>query len=76
MEIPILGLDCTGGGPCGIDSIRDSVSILGYVLNAREEAVRYQEWHDRYVGPVEARISEIPQRERVRVYLESTSDTI
>jgi iron complex transport system substrate-binding protein len=72
--IPILRIDCAGGGPCGIDSIRDGVSILGYLLNAREEAARYQEWHDMYVGAVEARTSAIPEDERVRVYLESTPE--
>jgi iron complex transport system substrate-binding protein len=73
-KIPILRIDCAGGGPCGIDSIRDGVSILGYLLDARDEAARYQEWHDRYVGAVEARTSAIPEDERVRVYLESTPE--
>jgi iron complex transport system substrate-binding protein len=73
-KIPVLRIDCAGGGPCGIDSIRDCVSILGYLLEARGEAKKYQEWHDRYVDAVETRTSGIPEEERVRVYLESTPE--
>lgn len=72
--VPVLRIDCTGGGAAGLSSIRDSISILGYLLDAREEAARYQEWRDRYVNEVASRTSQIPEDERVRVYLESTPE--
>ena len=53
--VPVLRIDCSGSGPSGVDSIRDSISILGYLMDNRDEADRYQEWHDRYVNEVSSR---------------------
>jgi iron complex transport system substrate-binding protein len=74
LKIPVLRIECDGEGSGGIDSMRDSISILGYIINSREEAQQYQEWYDGYVGAVETRISGIPEENRVRVYLESTPE--
>jgi hypothetical protein len=69
-EFPVLWIDCSGSGPSGVDSIRDSISILGYLMDKREEVVRYQDWHERYVNEVSSRTSQIPEEDRVRFYLE------
>jgi len=73
-KVPVLRIDCSGSGPSGVDSIRDSISILGYLMDKRDGAVRYQEWHDRYVNEVSNRTSQIPEEDRVRFYLESTPE--
>lgn len=72
-ETAVLRFDCECSG-LGPDAMREKVKQLGYLLGARDRAAEYLNWHDRCLSMVESKISEIPQEQRVRVYLESTPE--
>jgi len=72
-EVKVLRFDCECSG-LGPDAMREKVKVLGILLNAREKAEEYLQWHDRCLSQVEERIGSIVQEDRVRVYLESTPE--
>lgn len=66
------------GGSSGSDgqaTVKDSVAIMGYLLNAREKATKYIEWNTKYMNAVSDRVSSIPEDKKVRVYVESTPES-
>ncbi|RLG29799.1 hypothetical protein DRN97_11330 [Methanosarcinales archaeon] len=50
---------------------REEMIKLGYLLNKRELADEYLEWHDKYVDGIYERVAEIPDDEKVRVFIDS-----
>ena len=75
-HIAVLRMGCTGigelGGLEGIEAVREEVIKFGYIFDAMDEAERYLEWHDRCVDGIIERVSEIPDDERLRVFVESS----
>ena len=49
---------------------RDNVLKLGYILGEVEKAEEYAEWYDNIVDPIEERVSEIPEDEWPKVFLD------
>ncbi|HJH28503.1 MAG TPA: ABC transporter substrate-binding protein [Methanosarcinaceae archaeon] len=78
-HIAVLRMGCSGIGELGgtedIDAVREEAIKLGYIFDAIGEAERYLEWHDKYVDEISKRISEIPDDERLRVFVESSGGT-
>lgn len=72
-EIKVLRFDCECSG-LGADAMREKVKLLGILLGARDRADAYLEWHDRCISQVDERVRDIPDSERVSVYLESTPE--
>ncbi len=50
---------------------REEMIQLGYLLNKRERADEYIEWHDQYVDEIYDRVAEIPDDEKVRVFIDA-----
>ena len=75
-HIAVLRMGCTGvgklGGLDGIEAVREEVIKFGYIFDAMDEAERYLEWHDRCVDEIIERVSEIPDDEKPRVFVESS----
>ncbi|MBW2635922.1 MAG: ABC transporter substrate-binding protein [Deltaproteobacteria bacterium] len=53
------------------ETLREEMIKLGYLLNKRERTDEYITWHDRYVDAVAENVSEIPDDEKVRVFIDS-----
>jgi iron complex transport system substrate-binding protein len=51
--------------------VPEVITMLGYLLNRRDQAVHYIEWHDNIVNLVVERVSKIPENERVRVWIDT-----
>jgi iron complex transport system substrate-binding protein len=56
-----------------IETLKGEMMALGYLIGGREALMDYEEWHDRYTGTVLERVSEIPEEDRVRVFMERES---
>ena len=52
-----------------MDRIRKEMDMLGYLLGERENALEYLEWHDKYVGIVDERLSGLTEDEKPDVFL-------
>jgi iron complex transport system substrate-binding protein len=52
-----------------------ALMILAYMLDGVDNATRYREWQSSYLDMVKERISEIPQEERVRVFVDRPGNT-
>jgi iron complex transport system substrate-binding protein len=78
-HIAVLRMGCVGIGKRywleGVEAVREEAIKFGYIFDARDEAERYLEWHDRYVNEILKRVSEIPDDERPRVFVESSGGT-
>lgn len=78
-NIAVIRMGCTGieelGGIEDIEAVREEAIKFGYIFDAMDEAKRYLEWHDRYVGEISKRVSEIPDDEKLRVFVESSGGT-
>ncbi|MGP8330205.1 MAG: ABC transporter substrate-binding protein [Methanosarcinaceae archaeon] len=78
-NIAVIRMGCTGIGELGgiedIEAMREEAIKFGYIFDAMDEAKRYLEWHDRYVGEISKRVSEIPDDEKLRVFVESSGGT-
>ncbi|MBK7386107.1 MAG: ABC transporter substrate-binding protein [Methanothrix sp.] len=72
-EVKVLRFDCECSGQ-GPDDMRERVRLLGILMDARDRAEEYLQWHDAILDRVEEEVGEIPQNERARVYLESTPE--
>jgi len=55
------------------DKLKEEMMALGYLIGDREAVKDYDEWYDQYMGAVMERVSEIPEEDRVRVFLERES---
>ena len=64
--INIIRLDCYKA-----ETQREEMIKLGYLLNKRERTDEYITWHDRYVDVINEKVSEIPDDEKVRVFIDS-----
>ncbi|MCD4845670.1 MAG: ABC transporter substrate-binding protein, partial [Methanosarcinales archaeon] len=75
-NIAVVRMGCSGigelGGKEGIDGARNEVKKFGYIFNAMDKAREYLEWHDRHVDEIIDRVSEIPDDEKLRVFIESS----
>ncbi|KQC16081.1 MAG: hypothetical protein APR56_10060 [Methanosaeta sp. SDB] len=58
-----------------VDTLKEEMMKLGYLIGNRESVNDYDEWYDRYMGTVQERISEIPEEDRVRVFMEREDTT-
>ena len=78
-HIAVLRMGCSGIGELGgmedIEAVREEAIKFGYIFDAMDEVERYLEWHDRYVDEISKRVSEIPDDERLRVFVESSGGT-
>ena len=54
----------------GADKLREEIMILGYILGEVENAKKYVDWYDKYVGAVKDRVSTIPEGDRVKVFID------
>jgi iron complex transport system substrate-binding protein len=54
-----------------VETQREEMIKLGYLLNKRERADEYIAWHDRYVDEIYERVAKIPDDEKVRVFIDS-----
>jgi iron complex transport system substrate-binding protein len=50
--------------------IREEVMKLGYILDKRNEAVEFIDFHDEYIDPIKALTEGLSEEERPKVYLE------
>ena len=53
-----------------VETQRGEMIKLGYLLNKRERADEYIAWHDQYVDEIYERVAEIPDDEKVRVFID------
>jgi len=53
------------------ETLREEMIKLGYLLNKRERTDEYITWHDQYVDVINKKVSEIPDDEKVRVFIDS-----
>jgi iron complex transport system substrate-binding protein len=78
-HIAVLRMGCSGIGELGgiedIEAVREEAIKFGYIFDAMDEVERYLEWHDRYVDEISNRVSEIPDDEKLRVFVESSGGT-
>jgi len=50
------------------------VAMLGYILGVPERAYEFIDFYEGYLNTIQKRVSELPEEERVRVYLEQNND--
>jgi len=55
------------------EELREGMETFGYLLGEESNANRYLEWHDKYVGVVEDKVSEIPEDEKPIVFLDKSN---
>ena len=53
------------------ETLREEMIKLGYLLNKRERTDEYITWHDRYIDAINDKVSEIPDDEKVTVFIDS-----
>ncbi len=53
-----------------VETQRGEMIKLGYLLNKRERADEYIAWHDQYVDEIYEKVAEIPDDEKVRVFID------
>ena len=53
-----------------VETQREEMIKLGYLLNKRERADEYIAWHDQYVDEIYERVAEISDDEKVRVFID------
>ncbi len=56
------------------ETLRDEMRTLGYLLDEEENASEYIKWHDGYVDEIEDKVSEIPEDERLKVFLDKSGE--
>lgn len=69
-DVAVLRMDCECNS--GVDVVKESVVTLGYLLDKAENVEEYLEWHDKYIDEIAERISQVPEDERLRFFLESS----
>ncbi len=56
-----------------IDTLKGEMMALGYLIGNREQVNDYDEWYDHYMETVQERVSDIPEEDRVKVFMERES---
>jgi len=56
------------------EELREGMETFGYLLGEEANASRYLEWHDKYVGEIEDKVSEIPKDEKPKVFLDNSGE--
>jgi len=51
-------------------NVRDNIIKLGYLLDEVERAQEYAEWYDSVLSTIDERISDLPEDQKTRVFLE------
>ena len=54
------------------DTLREEVEKLGYILNKKERAERYNEWCSKYEDEIKSLVDELKEEEKPRVFIETT----
>ncbi len=54
------------------EELREGMKTFGYLLEEEANASKYLEWHDKYVGEIEDTVSEIPEDEKPKVFLDKS----
>ena len=57
-------------------SARDNIIKLGYLLGEVERAQEYAEWYDSVLSMVDERISDVPEDQKTRVFLEEPGGSV
>ena len=52
--------------------LREGVQTFGYLLDEEANASKYLEWHDKYVGEIEDKVSLISEDEKPKVFLDKS----
>lgn len=73
-DVVVLRMDCECNS--GVEAVKESVVTMGYLLNKRENAKNYIQWHDEHMGEIAKRVAQIPEDERVQFFLESSGTDI
>ncbi|NQE06491.1 Cobalamin-binding protein [ANME-1 cluster archaeon GoMg1] len=55
------------------EELREGMETFGYLLGEESNANKYLEWHDKCVGVVEDKVSEIPEDEKPKVFLDKSN---
>ena len=55
------------------EELREGMETFGYLLEEEANASKYLEWHDKYVGEIEDKVSEIPEDEKPKVFLDKSN---
>ena len=55
------------------EELREGMETFGYLLGEEANASKYLEWHDKYVGVVEDKVSEFPEDEKPNVFLDKSN---
>ncbi len=56
------------------EELRKGMETFGYLLEEEANASKYLEWHDKYVGEIEDKVSRIPEDERPKVFLDKSGE--
>ena len=54
------------------EELREGMETFGYLLDEEANASRYLEWHDKYVGEIEDKVSDILEDEKPKVFLDKS----
>ena len=54
------------------EELREGMETFGYLLDEETNASRYLEWHDKYVGEIEDKVSDILEDEKPTVFLDKS----
>ena len=55
------------------EELREGMETFGYLLGEESNANKYLEWHDKCVGVVEDKVSEIPEDDKPKVFLDKSN---
>lgn len=55
------------------EELREGMETFGYLLGEESNANKYLEWHDKCVGVVEDKVSEIPEDDKPMVFLDKSN---
>ena len=58
---------------CRADNLKEEMMKLGYIIGDRDAVEDYDEWYDLYMGTVLEKVSDIPEEDRVRAFMERES---
>jgi iron complex transport system substrate-binding protein len=53
------------------ETLREEMIKLGYLLNKHELTDEYITWHDQYVDIINDRVSDIPDEDKVRIFIDA-----
>lgn len=69
------GIAVVGFGSSTPEIIMEELVMLGYILGENDRVRHYvDDFHDEYLGIIKARIDELPEDEKYKVYVEGTKD--